>query len=118
MTVELYGIANCDTVRRARRWLEEHGVDYRFHDFRKEGAEPERLARWAEKAGWDRLLNRRSTSFRQIDEKVRQAIDSELALHLMAQNPTLIKRPVVERGDMVLVGFSDAEWSNALGQGG
>lgn len=115
MGIDLYGIANCDTVKKARAWLAAHGVDHRFHDYKKEGADPERLARWADAAGWEALLNTRGTTFRKLPEADRSGIDRSRALALMAAHPSLIKRPVVEHSGGLLVGFDPAAWSAALG---
>ena len=112
--IDLYGIPNCDTVRKARSWLDQRGVGYVFHDFKKEGADPVRLARWADAAGWEVLLNRRGTTFRALDEADKADLDGAKALRLMAAQPSLIKRPVVEHGDRVLVGFAADDWAGAL----
>jgi arsenate reductase (glutaredoxin) len=117
MSIELYGIPNCDTVKKARAWLDERGLEYRFHDYKKEGADPARLAEWGEKAGWEALLNRRGTTFRGLDEADKADIDETKAIRLMAENPSLIKRPVVEHKGHVLVGFDPGEWGTALSDG-
>lgn len=114
VTIEFYGIPNCDTVKNARAWLDARGLPYVFHDYRKEGADPARLARWADKAGWALLLNTRGTTFRKLPDDDRAGIDGAKALALMAAHPSLIKRPVVERGDTLLVGFDQDRWSEAL----
>ncbi len=111
----LHGIPNCDTVRKARKWLTEHGVEYRFHDFRKEGLDPAALRRWAEAAGWESLLNRRGQTWRKLDPAVRETLDKVSALEWMQKEPTLIKRPVVEWPDgNVTVGFDPADWEARL----
>jgi arsenate reductase (glutaredoxin) len=102
----LYGIRNCDTVKKARRWLDERGVAYRFHDFRTDGLGADRLDGWIRAAGWETLLNRRGTTWRQLPEADRAGIDAERAAALMLEHPTLIRRPVVEHGKQVLVGFN------------
>ena len=116
MTIHLYGIPNCDTVRKARKWLDGKGLSYTFHDYKKEGVDDAALERWADRCGWEVLLNRRGTTWRKLDEAVRDGVDRARALELMAEHPSLIKRPVVTRGDsdLVLVGFTDSEWENAL----
>ena len=114
MTIDLYGIPNCDTVKKARGWLDRHGIDYRFHDYKKEGADPARLAAWGDAVGWEALLNRRGTTFRALSEADKADIDRAKAIRLMEANPSLIKRPVVEHGGGVLVGFDPAEWEKAL----
>lgn len=101
----LYGIKNCDTVKKARRWLDEHGVEYRFHDLRADGLEAKRLDAWIRAVGWETLLNRRGTTWRKLPEAVREGIDAKRAAALMLEQPTLIKRPVIEHGEQVLVGF-------------
>ena len=114
MTVRLYGIPNCDTVKKARRWLDDHGVAYAFHDYKKEGADPGRLATWADAAGWEVLLNRRGTTWRKLDDADKAGIDRDRAIALMAAQPSLIKRPVVEHDGGVLVGFDAADWQARL----
>jgi len=113
--IHLYGIPNCDTVKKARRWLDDQRVEYAFHDFKKESVRPDRLARWARAVGWERLLNRRGTTFRKLGEEDKRDLDEAKALALMAEHPSLIKRPVVEAGAQVFVGFSPEEWRAALG---
>lgn len=116
MTIDLYGIPNCDTVKKARAWLDGRGLGYVFHDYKKEGADPARLAGWAEKVGWDALLNTRGTTFRQLPEAERADIDRAKALALMEAHPSLIRRPVVEHSgsDGLLVGFDPDRWAAAL----
>jgi len=114
MSIEVYGIPNCDTVKKARRWLDAKGVDYTFHDYKKEGADLDKLARWSDAAGWETLLNRRGTTFRKLDESDKADIDRAKAIRLMQANPSLIKRPVVEHRGGVLVGFDEAQWDEAF----
>jgi len=108
----LHGISNCDTVRRARAWLTEQGVDYAFHDFKKSGVSAESLARWADAVGWEKLLNRQGTTWRRLPDADRAAVtERDAALQLMATQPSVIKRPVVEWPDgSVTVGFDAAHW--------
>ena len=115
MTIEFYGIPNCDTVKKARKWLEAEGIDYTFHDYKKEGADPARLARWSDEAGWEKLLNTRGTTFRKLPEAERANVDRDKAIALMVQQPSMIKRPVVQHEGGLLVGFDPAAWSAALG---
>jgi len=115
MSVAVYGIPNCDTVKKARAWLDGHGVAYAFHDYKREGADPARLAAWSDAVGWEGLLNRRGTTFRALSEADRSDIDRAKALRLMQAHPSLIKRPLVEHGGGLLVGFDAAEWEAALG---
>lgn len=116
MTITLYGIPNCDNVKKARKWLETNGIDYRFHDFRKEGLDAKQLKRWTDALGWETVLNRKGTTWRQLPEDVRNAVDAKSAAKLMLEQPTLIKRPVLEQGNQVRCGFSEAEYQAALKQ--
>lgn len=115
LDIQLYGIPNCDTVKRARAWLIAHELAHSFHDYKQDGADPARLARWADTMGWERLLNTRGTTFRKLPEGERTNIDRATALALMVAHPSLIKRPVVEHPGGLLVGFDEAEWARALG---
>lgn len=113
--VKVYGIPNCDTVKKARGWLEAQGLGYTFHDYKKEGADPARLASWIAAAGLDQVVNRRGTTFRKLTEAEQvAAADSHTAVALLVQHPSVIKRPIVEHSGGVLVGFREDEWSAAL----
>ncbi|MFC4254173.1 ArsC family reductase [Altererythrobacter xixiisoli] len=113
--ISVYGIPNCDTVKKARKWLDDQGVAYQFHDYKKQGTDPEQLARWVEAKGWEVVLNRRGTTFRQLDDADKADIDAAKAVTIMAAHPSTIKRPVVEHPGGLLVGFDAAEWQAALG---
>lgn len=116
MTIHLYGIPNCDSVRKARKWLDAQSLDYTFHDFKKEGVEAANLERWADECGWQTLLNRRGTTFRKLPEEQKADLDRDAALAIMATHTSTIKRPVLETDDgaRVLVGFAQSEWENLL----
>lgn len=114
MTITIYGITTCDTVKKARVWLEGHDVAYRFHDFRAEGLDTKRLDGWAGKVGWEKLLNKASTTFRELADKDKQGLDEKKAKALMLAKPTMIKRPVLEVGDRVLVGFKPEAYEAAV----
>lgn len=114
MSLDFYGIPNCDTVKKARMWLEANGIAYTFHDYKKEGADADRLARWAGQVGWEKLLNRAGTTFRKLDDADKADIDEAKAIALMVANPSLIKRPVVEVPGGPLVGFKTDEWAATL----
>lgn len=115
MSVTLYGITTCDTVRKARAWLDQQGVAYRFHDFRKDGLEAGRLSGWLDALGWEAVLNKAGTSFRALPEAEKTGLDRDKAAALILANPTLVKRPVVEVGGRVLVGFKPAVYAEAFG---
>ena len=113
--ITLYGIPNCDSVKKARAWLAEHGIDYAFHDFKKHGLPAQQLAFWSEAVGWDKLLNRKGTTWRKLDEAAQAAaVDAGSAQALMLANPSVIKRPVVDWGDAVTVGFDDTAWRQRI----
>jgi len=112
--ITLYGIKNCDTVKKARAWLDARGVAYAFHDYKVAGAAPEQLRGWTAEHGWEKLLNRSGTTFRKLPEQDRQDLDRDKAITLMLAQPSMIKRPVLDLGDRRLVGFSEAVWGEAL----
>ncbi len=112
--VTIYGIKNCDTMKKARAWLDGHGVAYAFHDYKTEGIDRARLESWARELGWERLLNRAGTTFRKLPEKDRQGLDEKKAIALMLAQPSMIKRPVLDLGGRRLVGFKPAECEAAL----
>lgn len=114
MALNIYGIPNCDTVKKARVWLDANGIDYTFVDYKKHGADVADLSRWADRLGWEALLNRRGTTFRKLEEAQRVDLDRTRAIALMAAHPSLIKRPVAERGEILLVSFDAREWAAAL----
>lgn len=103
--LHVYGIKNCDTVKKALAWLDGHGQPYTFHDFKKEALTPALLDGWLKMVGWELLLNRKGTTWRGLPDKVRAAIDEKSARQLMLENPAIIKRPVVVQGKTVAVGF-------------
>ncbi len=109
--MKLYGIKNCDTVKKARKWLDDQGVDYQFHDFKKDGLGDDLLSKWESAVGWESLLNRRGTTWRKLPEEVRDTISAQSAHAIMLENPSIIKRPVVENGNEVRVGFNADEWA-------
>jgi len=103
--VVIYGIPNCDTMKKARKWLDAHGIAYEFHDYKKQGIDQERLRTWEAELGWESLLNRRGMMWRRVPEAVKAAIDRESALGLMLETPSIIKRPVLDTGGGLYVGF-------------
>lgn len=115
MTLTVYGIANCDTVKKARDWLDARGVAYQFHDYKKVGVDEARLRAWSKAFGWDKLLNRAGTSFKKLAEADKADLNEDKAVALMLAQPSMIKRPVVEYADGRLIGFRAAEWDTALG---
>ena len=119
MTIILYGIPNCDTVKKARVWLEGRGIAYAFHDYKRAGTDAGRIAGWIEQAGWEKVLNRAGTTFRKLPGADREGLDAAKAVRVMAANPSCIKRPIVEYPDGtlaggLLVGFKLDEWEAGL----
>lgn len=111
IVITLYGIKNCDTVKKARKWLDTHNIDYQFHDFREDGLTEDAVAAWLEELGWQNLLNRRSTSWKSLDEQTRLDMDEEAALKTILLHPTLIKRPLLDTGQQRYTGFSAASYA-------
>jgi len=107
MDIDVYGIANCDTVKKARAWLSAQGLDHRFHDYRKQGVDGVLLARWCDAVDWQVLLNRKGTTWRRLPESDKTDVDRSRAMELMMAHPSLIKRPVLVAGDAIEVGFSE-----------
>ncbi len=110
MSTIMYGIKNCDTIKKARKWMDDAGIDYQFHDFRKDGLTAEKLDSWFNTAGWELLLNKRGTTWRQLPEDTKNSIDAASAKALMLENPAIIKRPVLETGGDITVGFKAADY--------
>jgi len=116
MSVTIYGIKNCDTMKKARAWLDKHGVDYAFHDYKTAGIERTQLEQWAKKVGWETLLNRAGTTFKKLPDKEKDGITQANALSLMLRQPSMIKRPVLEAGrGKLLVGFKPEQYAATLG---
>jgi len=112
--ITVYGISNCDTMKKAMRWLDEHGVVYRFHDYRKDGLDVKQLKVWEKELGWEVLLNRRGMLWRKLPHKTRDQIDRATALQCMQDNPGIIRRPVLDLGDRRIVGFSADDYAALL----
>ena len=111
MKVQLYGIPNCDTIKKARAWLESRRVEYEFHDYKKSGIERAQLESWIQTVGWEVLLNRAGTTFRKLPDAAKANLTEGKAVKLMLEQPSMIKRPVLERGTTLLVGFSPEKYA-------
>jgi len=114
-SVTIYGIKACDTMKKARAWLDDHGVAYEFHDYKAAGVERGRLEGWAREVGWETLLNRAGTTFRKLPDEQKDGLTEKRALALMLAQPSMIKRPVLEVGGRLIVGFKPATYEEALG---
>ncbi|MDI4665574.1 ArsC family reductase [Xanthobacter autotrophicus] len=111
MTTTIYGIKACETMKKARSWLEAHGVDYAFHDYKAAGIERKKLEGWVKKVGWEKLLNRAGTTFRKLPDADKEGLDEAKAIGLMLEKPSMIKRPVLETGRDLLVGFKPEDYA-------
>ncbi len=114
MTIILYGIPNCDTVKKVRNWLDGRGLPYAFHDYKKAGADTDKLAAWCDAAGWEAVLNRAGTTFKKLPDSDKADLSQAKAIALMIAQPSMIKRPVVEYPGGLLVGFKIPEWEAAF----
>ena len=110
MTTTLYGIKNCDTVKKARKWLDQAGVSYRFHDFREDGIDKKQVTQWMKALGWETVVNKRSTTWKQLDPAQRDAMNEASAIATVLEHPTLIKRPLLDIDGEFHVGFKEADY--------
>lgn len=108
----MYGIKNCDTIKKARKFLETNKIEYEFHDFREDGLNPIQLRSWIKELGWEKLINKRSTTWRNLPDETKENMDEILAIAVAEDQPTIIKRPVLELEDKVLVGFSEKTYAD------
>ncbi|WNW11351.1 ArsC family reductase [Pseudomonas sp. DTU_2021_1001937_2_SI_NGA_ILE_001] len=113
-SVRIYGIKACDTMKKARTWLEEHAVSHDFHDYKTQGIDREHLTRWCDEHGWQVVLNRAGTTFRKLDEAQKADLDQAKAIELMLAQPSMIKRPVLDLGERTLIGFKPELYAAAL----
>ena len=115
VAITIYGIKNCDTMKKARAWLDQHGVDYVFHDYKSAGIDKGKLEYWAKKAGWEAIINRAGLTFKKLPDKDKQGLTEKKAIALMLKQPSMIKRPVLElSGGKLLVGFKPDDYSAAF----
>ncbi|MDF1781404.1 MAG: arsenate reductase [Alcanivoracaceae bacterium] len=114
MTVKIYGIKNCSTMKKAFDWLTAEGIEFQFHDYKKEGAPEKRVRQWIKKLGWEVVINKRGTTWKKLPEAEREAMNAESAVQAALANPSLIKRPIIEQGTILLAGFDSAQWQQSL----
>lgn len=112
--IKIYGIPNCDTMKKARKWLDEHNLEYKFHDYKKQGVPEKNLKQWVKQAGWETVLNKRGTTWRKLDDAIKNNIDETSAIQVMIDNPSAIKRPVLEQGKTLLIGFKEDEYKTLV----
>jgi arsenate reductase len=118
MTTTIYGIKNCDTMKKARTWLDSHGVAYGFHDYKTEGIAKDQLHRWCDELGWETVLNRAGTTFRKLPDAEKEGLNERKAIALMLAQPSMIKRPVLDFGGTLLVGFKPEIYASEVGPSG
>ena len=114
MAITVYGIKNCDTMKKALKWLDEQGLEYHFHDYKKDGVPEAQLRRWIDALGWDTVINRRGTTWRKLDDVVKESMNTEKSVNLAMENSSVIKRPILQSNDFILAGFKADEWENTL----
>jgi arsenate reductase len=112
--IKIYGIPNCDTIKKARKWLEANGIEYEFHDYKKLGVPESKLKNWVKQSGWEAVLNKRGTTWRKLDEKIKNNIDQASAITIMLDNPSIIKRPILESGKTLIIGFTESDYQQLL----
>lgn len=110
----MYGIPNCDTIKKARAFLDKHAIDYQFHDYKKQGISASLLKQWCLEFGYENVLNRRGTTWRKLDDETKDHINMESAITLMQELPSLIKRPILDKGSKLLLGFKQSEYESLL----
>ncbi|WP_273391572.1 ArsC family reductase [Actinobacillus porcinus] len=111
----VYGIKNCDTVKKALKWLADHQIEHKLHDYRVDGLDPNFLTQAENQFGWENLVNKRSTTWRNLDENIKKTLDKPTALRVLAEQPTLIKRPIILQDNIALIGFNEKDYAETLG---
>ena len=114
METTVFGIKHCDTMKKALRWLEEHHIDHVFHDYKKQGVPEQRLRQWIATLGWETVINRRGTTWRKLDETLRESMNTESALTVAMENPSIIKRPILQTDTVITAGFNPDDWQFLL----
>jgi len=112
--IKVYGIPNCDTMKKARRWLEANGIEYDFQDYKKLGVPEKNLKNWVKQSGWETILNKRGTTWRKLDDDLKDNIDEAAAIQVMLNNPSIIKRPILESGKLLLIGFDEDQYKRLI----
>ena len=115
MMIKIYGIPNCDTMKKARKWLDDQHIEYQFHNYKKEGLDESLLKSWVKQLGWEILLNKRGMMWRKLDDEIKRNIDAALAIKVMLDTPSIIKRPLLDTGSALHVGFSEDQYRRIFG---
>ena len=110
----LYGIKNCDTIKKARKWLKDNGIEYEFHDYKKQGVPEKKLRAWVKQVSWETLLNKRGTTWRKLDDTTKESVNQKSAIQIMLDNPSIIKRPVLDANGKIVIGFSEQDYKTLL----
>ena len=114
--IKLYGIPNCDTIKKARKWLNDNNIDYEFYDYKKKGVPEKELKAWVKKLGWEVLLNKRGTTWQKLDDDTKSSVNEKSAIKIMLENSSIIKRPVLSNEKELIVGFSEKDYAQSLGK--
>ena len=112
--IEIYGIKNCDTMKKAFRWLDDNNVEYRFHDYKKEGLNSSMAKAWIDQLGWEKVINKRGTTWRKLDEDTKNSMNNEKAIQTIVDQPSMIKRPLLIQSDAIYLGFNIEEYAQKL----
>ncbi len=112
--IKLYGIPNCDTIKKVRKWLDNNNLEYEFHDYKKHGVPEKNLKQWIKKFGWETVLNKHGTTWRKLDDNIKRNIDETSSIQIMIENPSTIKRPVLKNGKTLLIGFNENDYKTLL----
>lgn len=108
--MKMYGIPNCDTIKKAKKWLDSQDLSYEFHNYKKDGIDKSLLKQWVKAVGWETLLNKRGTTWRKLDDSVKHGVNEASAIEIMIEQPSIIKRPVLVAGDTIIVGFNESDY--------
>ena len=114
MSITMYGIANCDTIKKAKTWLSDNNIEFTFHDYRKQGLDQNQLEQWVDELGWETLLNRRGTTWRKLEDSIKDNIDHDSAISVMINNPAIIKRPLLDNNGQLTCGFKADQYQTLL----
>ncbi|TYL47229.1 ArsC family reductase [Marinomonas sp. IMCC 4694] len=112
--IDIYGIKNCDTMKKAFRWLDEQQIEYRFHDYKKEDLEETQAKLWVEEFGWESVINKRGTTWRKLDDSIKKAMSNDQAINIMIAQPSIIKRPILSKNGTTILGFTPVDYANNL----
>ncbi|MDG3088824.1 ArsC family reductase [Vibrio hannami] len=116
MTITMYGIPNCDTIKKAKKWLQEADINFEFHDYRKQGVDPEMVKSFCDQLGWEQVLNKRGTTYRQLTQEQKDSLNEENAIALLVESPAMIKRPILSIDNTLYIGFKAEQYASVFGK--